>query len=213
MPYVTFKIGMSLDGKVSTHNNKSKWITSTKSRDDVQKERALSSSILSTSSTIIKDNPELNVRSRKYLSKILAQPPLLILDRNLKIPLSYKIFKNKERKIFIFTNKTSNNYPNNVTIVKAPVTNKKLDFRFILKYVASENINNILIESGPILLTYLIKHNLIDEYLFYIAPKLLGDKSKTFNSISSIKKLSQKINYHIKYTELIDNDIKMSLVR
>ena len=55
---------MSLDGKIADYRWNSKWITSPASRNDVQKERAMSSSILSTSSTIIKDDSRLNVRKK-----------------------------------------------------------------------------------------------------------------------------------------------------
>ena len=78
------KTGMSLDGKIADYRWNSKWITSSASRNDVQKERAMSSSILSTSSTIIKDDSRLNVRKKEYLSKLKIQPPLLILDSKLK---------------------------------------------------------------------------------------------------------------------------------
>ena len=214
LPYITAKIGMSLDGKIADQNWKSKWITSSKSRDDVQRERALSSSILSTSSTIIKDNPQLNIRNKTYLSKIKEQPPLLILDKELKIPLSYNVFKDTRRSIFIFTSKQSKKiYKSNVTLIKTPIKDRMLDLFFILKYVGSQNINNIFVESGPKLLSTMITKKLIDEYLFYIAPKILGNKSKSFNSITSINNLSQKINYNIEYIQQINNDLKMSLIK
>ncbi len=213
-PYITAKIGMSLDGKIADHNWKSKWITSKKSRDDVQKERALSSSILCASSTIIKDNPQLNVRNKIYLSKIKEQPSLLILDKDLKIPLTSNIFKDTKRSIYIFTSKNpEKTYKNNVTLVKTLVKNKMLDLSFIFAYVASQNINSIFVESGPKLLSSMIENNFIDEYLFYIAPKILGNKSKSFNSITSISKLSQKINYNIDYIQQINNDLKLRLVK
>ncbi|MBZ2279266.1 dihydrofolate reductase family protein, partial [Buchnera aphidicola] len=53
---------MSIDGKIALKNGKSKWITSEYSRQDVQKFRAKSSAILSTSSTILADDSLLNVR-------------------------------------------------------------------------------------------------------------------------------------------------------
>ncbi len=214
MPYIVAKTGMSLDGKIADHRWNSKWITSSASRDDVQKERAMSSSILSTSSTIIKDDPRLNIRKKEYLTKLKIQPPLLILDNKLKVPLTSKVFRDTLRQIYIFTSiSTRKKYKSNVTIVKTPNKNKKLDLEFIIKYVASQNINNIFVESGPKLLSSLITDNLIDEFLFYIAPKLLGNNSKSFNSITYINKLSQKLDYHINYTEQINNDLKMSLVR
>ena len=213
-PYILAKTGMSLDGKIADYRWNSKWITSSASRNDVQKERAMSSSILSTSSTIIKDDPRLNIRKKEYLSKLKTQPPLLILDNKLKIPLTSKVFEDTSRKIYIFSSiNTNKKYKSNVLLVKTPSNNQKLSLEFIIKYVAKQNINNIFIESGPNLLSSLITDNLVDEFLFYIAPKILGNNSKSFNSITYINKLSQKIDYHINYAEQINNDLKMSLTK
>ncbi|GIS45813.1 MAG: hypothetical protein Ct9H90mP18_01450 [Gammaproteobacteria bacterium] len=55
--------------------------------------------------------------------------------------------------------------------MKTPSNNQKLNLKFIIKYVASQNINNIFVESGPNLLSSLITDNFVDEFLFYIAPK------------------------------------------
>ena len=161
-----------------------------------------------------KDDSRLNVRKKEYLSKLKIQPPLLILDRQLKIPLSSKIFKDTSRQIYIFSSiNTNKKYKSNVILVKTPSNNQKLNLKFIIKYVASQNINNIFVESGPNLLSSLITDNLVDEFLFYIAPKILGNNSKSFNSITHINKLSQKIDYHINYIEQINNDLKMSLTK
>ena len=108
---------------------------------------------------------------------------------------------------------SSNLNESNSDISKTQSNNQKLSLEFIIKYVAKQNNNNIFIESGPNLLSSLITDNLVDEFLFYIAPKILGNNSKSFNSITYINKLSQKIDYHINYTEQINNDLKMSLTK
>ena len=75
-PYISAKSGISLDGKIALHNNQSKWITSNLSRENVQIERALSSAILTTSNTILSDNPKLTVRDSSLLRKIKQQPTI-----------------------------------------------------------------------------------------------------------------------------------------
>mgnify|MGYP005745225551 FL=1 len=62
----------------------------------------------------------------------------------------------------------------------------------LLKKIHSLKVNDILLESGPTLLTSFISQDLIDEFIIYIAPKMLsntalsffdGDQSKSpFNS-------------------------------
>ena len=92
-PFVTVKLAVSLDGKISLNDGRSKWISSEDSRRDVQIERALSSLILTTSNTIIADNSLLNVRDSAIINKISRQPDVAIIDRKSQISEKYKIFK------------------------------------------------------------------------------------------------------------------------
>ena len=213
LPYVTAKIGMSLDGKTSLSNGDSKWITSHKSRTDVQHERALSSLILSTSNTIIKDNPLLNVREKSLQKKIIDQPSLAIIDSNLRIPLNSKVFSNYKRRVIVFTAKKRiyKKYKSNVEIITVTSTKDGLNIKNCLKHLALRNYNNIFIESGPKLISTLLKKNLINELILYIAPTILGDKSNSFSNIDSIKTLSKKIKFNFNDMIHIGSDIKLKL--
>lgn len=212
-PYVTVKIGMSLDGKVSISNGDSKWITSNKSRADVQYERALTPLILSTSNTIIKDNPLLNVRVRSLQKKIINQPSLALIDSNLRIPLDSKVFYNYSRKIIIFTAKKKiyKKYKPNVEVITISSTENGLNIKSCLKHLALRDYNNIFIESGPKFVSTLLKKNLVDELILYISPKILGNKSNDFSNVDYIKTLSKKIKFNFNDMIQIGNDIKLKL--
>ena len=49
-----------------------------------------------------------------------------------------------------------------------------------LKRIHSLKINDILLESGPTLLTSFISQDLIDEFIIYIAPKMLSNTALSF---------------------------------
>ncbi len=80
MPFVQLKLAISLDGRTAMPSEKSKCITGSDAHSDVQKMRAKSSALLSTSATIIADDPSLNVRwdefpenlKTEYKKKIFA---------------------------------------------------------------------------------------------------------------------------------------------
>lgn len=61
-PFVRVKLAMSLDGRTALANGESKWITSAAARADVQRWRARSSAILTSSGTVLADDPRLTVR-------------------------------------------------------------------------------------------------------------------------------------------------------
>ena len=100
-PFVTLKIACSLDGKIALKNKKSKWITNELSRRSTHFLRAQNDAILTSSSTIISDNPLLNCRLDGMANR---SPDVVILDRYLKINKNYKIFQNNfKNKMYIYS--------------------------------------------------------------------------------------------------------------
>ena len=91
LPYIRTKIATSIDGKTSLMNGNSEWISSIKSRDDVQLWRARSCAIVTSIDTVIADDPFLNVRINDFLDH--NQPMRVILDSQLRIKSHYKILK------------------------------------------------------------------------------------------------------------------------
>ena len=217
-PYVLVKSGISLDGKIALQNNDSKWVTSVHSRKNVQKERALCSAILTTSKTILSDNPKFTVRDKSLLTKIKRQPTLVILDSNLKLPSKMDVFKNLNRDIIIFTSKqiTKNilsKYKKNVRLFSVPKYKKTLNLHKVMEILSKEELNELLVESGATLIGNLLRESLVDELILYISPKILGNTAKTFSGLTHIQKLSQKINFQINDIIKIDNDLKLHLSR
>ena len=214
-PYVTAKFGISLDGKISLSNGISKWITSTNSRKDVQKERAMHSLIFTSSQTVLNDNPQMTIRDPKLVKHIIKQPDLAIVDNYLKIPITSKVFQDKSRVVYIFTSmrQASKKYRSNVILVNIPSVKNKLNIKKCLEYLASQDINNIFLESGSNLMNSFLQEKLIDELLLYISPKLLGQSAISFSGISNIEKLSKKIEYRISDMITINKDLKLRLER
>ena len=162
-PYVKVKLAISLDGKIALNNGKSKWITSIASRSDVQQERASCAAILSSSNTILFDNPRFTVRKKSLVSEIRKQPTLVILDSSLRVPPGLKIFKKNDRDIFIMTSKdiTKNierKYKKNVKLFKVPLQKKKINLNNVMKILSENEINELCI-STPNFNIYYIKED------------------------------------------------------
>jgi diaminohydroxyphosphoribosylaminopyrimidine deaminase/5-amino-6-(5-phosphoribosylamino)uracil reductase len=101
-PFVTLKAGMTLDGKIATHTNSSKWITSEAARQDVHQLRSENMAILVGVNTVIHDNPELTSRIPNG-----RNPIRVILDSSLRVPLDSKVVTDQKAETWIFT---SENY-------------------------------------------------------------------------------------------------------
>ena len=61
-PFVTLKLGASLDGRTAMASGESQWITSAEARADVHRLRAEAGAVLTSSETVLADDPQLTVR-------------------------------------------------------------------------------------------------------------------------------------------------------
>ncbi|MES2614668.1 MAG: bifunctional diaminohydroxyphosphoribosylaminopyrimidine deaminase/5-amino-6-(5-phosphoribosylamino)uracil reductase RibD, partial [Bdellovibrionota bacterium] len=88
-PWVTLKIALSFDGKVSGPQGDPVQITGLECQKFTHENRKKSDAILTSAKTIICDNPQLNAR----IDNEINAKKVYILDRNLSLPLNAKIFK------------------------------------------------------------------------------------------------------------------------
>tara|TARA_B100000902_G_scaffold384018_1_gene423637 strand:- start:1693 stop:2796 length:1104 start_codon:yes stop_codon:yes gene_type:complete len=217
-PYIRLKFGTSLDGKIATQKKESKWITSEESRKYVQKIRAEVNAILTTSNTILHDNPFMNIRDSKIIKSHAKQPSLIILDTKLRIPQNANIFKT-ERLIILITdvmNASRNSlklYNKNVVIKYVSSKNDKILLNDIYQIAKIYGLDDILVECGNKFSKSLFDQNAVDELLYFVAPKILGNKSLNFSGITPINSLKDKISLRINKIKKIENDLFIDMRR
>ena len=193
LPFVTSKIAMSLDGRTAMKNGESKWITSEASREDVQMLRSLNQAILTGSGTIKNDNPMMTVRTENADSN----PLRVVVDSN-------NIITDKSLNIFSSDANTLILNNNNSEIL----ANGKLDLKSALKKLGEMGINNLLLEAGSGLNGAMTEAGLIDEFIIYTAPLILGSDANPMIEIP-LKKMSDKIKLNIVEVSQIGCDIKI----
>ncbi|CAL4043517.1 Riboflavin biosynthesis protein RibD [Buchnera aphidicola (Tetraneura ulmi)] len=212
IPWIQLKLGMSIDGRIALENGKSKWITCKKSREDVYNFRAQSQIILTSSKTILSDNPLFNVQ-HKNKNKKIKKPILVIIDNKNKIkPNHHSILKNKKKIWIIRLKKDEEKWPKHVKQIIFEKSKKKINIKKLLQYFGKKKINIVWIESGPRLAGYFLEKKLIDELILYTSPKILGQTAKPLfelkNPIKDVNKKQKLIFYSIK---LISSDLKITL--
>ena len=193
LPFITSKIAMSLDGRVAMRSGESKWITSEASRADVQILRSQNQAILTGSGTILNDNPMLTVRNKKLQSK----PLRVIIDSSNSIT-------DKSLNIFSSDAETLILNPTNSKILK----NGKIDLKSALIKLGEMGINNVLLESGSGLNGAMMESSLIDEFIIYTAPVILGSDAQAMMELP-FKKMSEKISLNILELTQVANDLKI----
>jgi diaminohydroxyphosphoribosylaminopyrimidine deaminase / 5-amino-6-(5-phosphoribosylamino)uracil reductase len=192
--FIAIKTATTLDGKIATSNGSSKWITSSAAREKVKEIRNCYDAIMTTSSTILADNPTMLHRKK------------IILDRRLKTNLEAPIYKNGE--IYLF-NETLDMFEGGVNFIKTPVKANKLDLEFVFDRAYELGIKSILIESGGILNGSALKYT--DKIYHFIAPKITGDNSSLscFN-FQKINDINNSLNFEIKSIEHFEPDILLT---
>mgnify|MGYP006411568711 FL=1 len=193
MPFVTSKIAMSLDGRTAMKNGESKWITSDAARKDVHKLRSENQAIMTGSGTIINDNPMMTVR----LNEIDSNPLRVVIDsNNLITDKSLNIFSSNADTLVL-------NSDNSKTL-----SNGKLDLQSALTKLGEMGVNNLLLEAGSGLNGAMLEADLVDEFIIYTAPLILGNDARPMIDIP-LKTMSEKIKLSIIDIRHVGTDIKI----
>ena len=205
-PYTKVKMAISKDEKIAWFDYSSKWISNPLSRQFAHTIRGKSQAILTTSKTIIKDNPRFTVRNKK---KIINHIPIIVIDRNLKIPINSRIIRDSRKKrIIIFTSNINEKAKKlkqlgcEIILIKKNKYNV-FNLKSIFKRIYELRIRDILVEAGGILFTNLLKDKLVNEIHLFQSDFNIGNKGKP---MLVNKKLNQ-LNLSLFSKKKIKNDL------
>lgn len=191
MPWVRMKAASSLDGVTALHNGQSQWITSAAARADGHAWRARACTILTGIGTVLEDNPRLNVRD----VDTPRQPRIAVVDSKLDIPLDAHVLK-APNGCLIYTFSTNQSKIEQLqalgaTVIDMPNAAGKVDLAAMLRDLAQRGTNELHVEAGFKLNGSLIREGLVDELLFYQAPKLLGTGAMGIANFGPLDSLDQ----------------------
>ena len=219
MPYVELKLAASLDGRTALANGASKWITGPKARSDVQQFRACAGAILSTSATVIADNPSLNVRwseldasvQQQYPQSALRQPIRVIIDSQNRLTPEYQLFNLPGETILARTTLGTEAWPDSVQQWQIPtqINSNQLDLMALMSRLATYGINHIWVEAGASLAGALLQQQLVDSLILYQAPKLMGSDSRGLIDITGLTSMTQTPLLTITDVGVIGVDIRI----
>lgn len=212
-PFVRSKMAASLDGKTSLANGVSQWITGEAARKDVQRWRARSCAILTALATVQFDDPEMTVRLPELIKEKQGRQPLrVVLDSRLKISVHAKILQDSNVLIAYADDPNSRAEALRQTgaeLLQLPDTYGQVCLQSLLKVLAQREINEVMVEAGAGLNGALLEMNLIDEFLIYYAPILMGDAGKGMFSMAALTEMSQRAQLEIMDIRQVGGDIRL----
>ncbi len=219
LPHVSLKMASSLDGRTALKNGASRWITGESARRDVQFRRARASAILSTASTVLADDPSLDVRLDAQdlgQTREVRQPPRIIVDSSLRLDGSQKIFSTGGE-VWIYTTSRDDQARDRLQQCGAKVitvesaADGRVSLPAMLRDIAEREISEIHCECGAGLAGALIAEGLADELVLYLAPHLLGDAARGSFALGELTAMDQRIDLRLRELRQVGDDLCLTL--
>lgn len=188
-PFITVKTAQSMDGKIATKTGDSKWISNEISRRYVHTLRNQVDAVMVGAGTAIKDNPLLTSRAQNNRPR-MKQPIKVVVDSQLKTHSNARIFcKNSPAQVIFAATKKApktkihkfEKVCREVLILKQK--DNKVDLRHLMKELGKRQVTSVLVEGGGELIGSLVEERLVDKFLFFISPKIIGGK----NAITAVE--------------------------
>ena len=193
-PWVRMKAASSLDGVTALHNGTSQWITSAPARADGHAWRARACTILTGIGTVLEDNPRLNVRE----VKTPRQPRIAVVDSKLDMPLDAHVLKAPSGCLIYTSSQNQSRIKSlqalGATVIDIPNAAGKVDLAAMLRDLAQRGTNELHVEAGFKLNGSFIREGLVDEFLLYQAPKLLGTGAMGIANFGPLDALTQGVD-------------------
>ncbi|HKX41774.1 MAG TPA: bifunctional diaminohydroxyphosphoribosylaminopyrimidine deaminase/5-amino-6-(5-phosphoribosylamino)uracil reductase RibD [Burkholderiaceae bacterium] len=208
-PWVRMKTAVSLDGRTALPNGASQWITGAAARADGHAFRKRAGAVLTGVGTVLDDDPRLDVR----LVETARQPLRVIVDSRLETPPAARILDapgsvliycaqpDEERRAALAERGAE------IAIVAGP--NGKVDLPAMLADLAQRRgINELHVEAGHKLNGSFVREELVDEFLVYMAPRLLGI-GRELAAFGPLERLDQSLALRYTSVTLVGDDLRI----
>ena len=176
-PFCTLKTAMTLDGKIATVENASKWISCEDSRKLVHELRHKYSAVMVGINTVLYDDPLLNTRRIRKKSK---DPLKVIVDSSGKIPMDAKVLEmNPNLVILATTDKIDRKKKRDlerlgVQVIVCPLKEERVDLKTLMFSLGKMDIDSVLLEGGSTIAFSALSSGIVDKIISFVAPKIIG---------------------------------------
>ena len=207
-PWVRMKMAASLDGTTALSNGQSQWITSLEARADGHAWRARACAVLTGIGTVLEDNPRLDVRD----VPTPRQPHIVVVDSRLQTPPDARLFI-ADRACYIYAAvandaKKAALEARGATVVMLPDVHGKVDLAAMMLDLGRREINELHVEAGSKLNGSLVRAGLVDEFLVYFAPKLLGS-GQGMAAFGPLQSLTEAVGLQFQSVDRLGVDLRI----
>ncbi len=213
-PWVRVKLATSLDGRTAMANGDSKWISGEASRRDVMHWRARAGALLTGAGTVLADDPQLTVRfdDNGAGDPIAFVPPLrVVLDPGLATVGRGRIRGGDAPTLYFHAPDAKPPRGFDAAHGAVRMRDGMLDLEVVLQALAARGINEVHVEAGATLAGALLRAELVDEVLLYVAPILLGADARPLFDGLRIEDMAQRLRLQTVETRRLGDDLRLLL--
>jgi diaminohydroxyphosphoribosylaminopyrimidine deaminase/5-amino-6-(5-phosphoribosylamino)uracil reductase len=207
-PWLRLKIAASLDGKTALNNGVSQWITGADARRDAHRLRARSCAVLTGIGTVLADDPSLNVRE----VETPRQPFRVVVDSGLRMPPTAKMLLGKDVLVVTASGdqvKAGRLREAGAEVLVLPPLEGRVDLALMLDELGRRGINEITVEAGRGLNGALVRQGLVDEFVIYLAPLLLGDRARGMFDLPELVEMGARRELRIADVAMVGRDVRI----
>lgn len=210
-PWIRSKIGMSLDGRTAMASGESQWITGPEARQDVHRLRARSSCIVTGSGTLLADDPAMTARPID-VQHSLRQPKRVLLDSQLRCPRNARFFREEFGDYRILTCQAPKPEHAKSTHQLPASALGGIDLDAVMEWLGQQGFNEVLFECGATLNGALLSAGLVDEWVIYMAPRILGNQGRGLFHLPGLEHLSDAPRLKLAECRQVGQDLRMTLI-
>ncbi len=207
-PWVRLKVAVSLDGRSALPNGVSQWITGPAARTDGHAFRRRARAVLTGVGTVLDDDPRLDVR----LVETPKQPLRVVVDSRLETPPSARLLAPPGRVLIYAARPDAQREAalaaTGAEIAFQPGPGGKVDLAAMLADLARRGVNELHVEAGHKLNGSLVREGLVDEFLVYMAPRLLGT-GRELAAFGPLERLEDALDLRWTGVERIGDDLRL----
>lgn len=207
-PWLRLKVAASLDGKTALNNGVSQWITGAAARRDVHRLRARSCAVLTGIGTVLADDPMLNVRE----VETSRQPLRVVVDSALRMPPTAKMLTAGETLVVTTSGdqaKAGRLREAGAEVLVLPPLDGRVDLARMLDELGRRGINEMMVEAGAGLNGVLVRQSLVDEFVIYFAPLLLGDRARGMFDLPELIAMDERRELRIADVAMVGRDLRI----
>ena len=187
-PFVTLKWAQTLDGRAAAADGTSQWISGPEARSHAHKLRSEIDAILVGTGTVLVDNPSLTARQPD--GSLYSHQPLRVVLGNSFIPADSKVFDSSAETLRV----------------------RNSDLQVLLADLYGRGVKHLMVEGGPTVASSFVRAGLVDEFVTYVGPMLLGGPGLAVRDLG-VDSMDEAISLRFVSTQSLGSDLFIRAVR